>query len=68
MKKISFEEMRKIFDKAVETTFNDKYQQFDSVDKTYVHQILLSDGIMNFYYCVGLKFIEEYLTKITEKD
>jgi len=67
MKKLTIEEIKQLHNDTVASVFEDKYKTFDSVDKVNVHKILLSDGIVDFYFTVGLKFIESYLTRVTEK-
>jgi len=67
MKKLNFEEMKKLYDKATITIFNDKYNSYDSVDRTGLYDILYKKTTRDFYFTSALKFIELYLTEIMKK-
>ncbi len=67
MKNIPYEEMLKLFDESITEVFNDRFKDYDSVDKAKMHELLLIKEIRNFYFTVGLKYIEQYLIAISKK-
>lgn len=67
MKNFSIVKMQELFNKSIAETFNSKYQNYDTVDMTKIHELLLIKGIRDFYFSVSLQFIKEYLTKIVKK-
>ena len=67
MKNIPYKDMLKLFDTSIEDVFNDRFKNYDSVDKAKMHNGLLIKELRNFYFAVGLKFIEKHLKEITKK-
>jgi hypothetical protein len=67
MKDIPYKDILKLFDESIAEVFNDRYKNYDSVDKAKMHELLLLKELRNFYFTVGLKFIEKHLTEITKK-
>ncbi|GAG40155.1 unnamed protein product [marine sediment metagenome] len=59
--------MIKLFDESIEEVFNDRFKNYDSVDRAKMHELLLIKELRNFYFTVGLKFIEKHLTAISKK-
>ena len=65
--KVNRDKTRELYKKSIITAFNDNYQNADSVDKAVLHNLLLKDEVIVFYYQVGLLFMNNYLDEITRK-
>ena len=55
--------MQELFDES----FNEKYKNYDSVDKVQMQSLLLIKALRNFYLSVGLLFIYKFLQETTKK-
>lgn len=66
MKKLSIKDVRKLYNDSISTVFNDRVKNIDIVDSAKIHEILLAKGITEFYFTVGLQFIEKYLNEISK--
>jgi hypothetical protein len=64
---VSYEKMLKLFNDSIAEVFNDRYKNYDSVDKAKMHELLLIKELRNFYFTVGLNFIVKHLTEISKK-
>ena len=67
MKNIPYKEMIELFDKSIAEVFNDRYKDYDSVDRAKMHEFLLIKELRNFYFTVGLNFIAKHLAEISKK-